>query len=356
MSGADRLSGNEGVPVTVSLVTGGNGFIGQHLVDRLTADGDTVRVLDIEPPAKRHAKVEYVEGSVTDANAVREAIDGVHHLYHIAAIPHLWIPNPALFQNVNVAGTEIVFEEAARAQVARVVHTSSATVLIERRGDHAPTTLNEEHRTREQDLAGHYARSKWRAENVARSYADRLEVVIVMPTLPLGPGDRHLTPPSRMLRDFVSGTNRAYADCILNIVDVRDVAAGHHLACRSGRSGERYLLNSHSLTMASFLECLEGVTDRPMPKWKVPGGLALAASAVLELWSNLVSRQAPVAPLAGTRMSRRPITFDSAKAERELGLPSRPLVDTLTDAVAWLGREGHLKDDRGESLIALGDG
>ena len=342
--------------MTISLVTGGSGFIGQHLVDRLVAEGETVRILDIEPPARLPENVDYVEGSITDPKAVRDAMDGVRHLYHIAAIPHLWIPDPALFQDVNVDGTRIVFEEAVRARVERVVHTSSATVLIDGSDGRNPIDLDERHLTREQDLAGHYARSKWRAEKLARGFADRLAVLIVMPTLPLGPGDRNLTPPSRMLRDFVNGTNRAYADCILNIIDVRDVAAGHDLACRLGRPGERYILNAHSLTMTSFLQCLERLTGRPMPAWKVPGALALAASAALEFWSNRVTGQAPLAPLAGTRMSRRPVTFDSGKARSALGLPIRPLAETLTDAVAWLGREGHLDDGRGEPVVALGDG
>jgi len=341
--------------VTVSLVTGGSGFIGQHLVEQLIADGQDVRILDVEPPARRHIGVDYIQGSITDAKVVREAMHGVCHLYHTAAIPHLWLPDPRMFHETNVVGTQIIFGEAVRANVERVVHTSSATVLIDRPLERTQTIVNESRQTRESDLIGHYARSKWNAENVALSYADKLSVVSVMPTLPLGPGDRHFTPPSRMLRDFVNGKNFAYADCILNIIDVRDVALGHSLACRHGRSGQRYLLNSHSLPMAVFLECLEKLTDHPMPKWRVPCSLALAASACMELWSNLVSGRSPIAPLAGVRAGLRPIVFESKRAQSELGLPATPLSDTLKDAVAWLAVNGYLSDQRFPAELAFDD-
>ena len=331
--------------MTISLVTGGSGFIGQHLVDQLVDAGEQVRILDIEPPKTPRPRVEFIRGSVTDLSAVRMAMNGVCHVYHTAAIPHLWIADPSRFEETNVVGTRTVFEQALAAGAEKVVHTSSALVLIDSADRRSKITLNEGHQTCERSLIGHYARSKWRAEAVARSFADKLPVVIVMPTLPLGPGDHHFTPPSRMLLDFVNGKNLAYADCILNIMDVRDVAAGHRLACVRGRPGQRYILNRHSVPMSSFLQCLQKVTERDMPKWCVPGNLALMVSAILELWSSVVSRRAPVAPLAGVRAGLRPVMFDGGLAHAELGLPTRSLSDTLRDAVTWLASAGHLSDD-----------
>ena len=330
--------------MTVSLVTGGSGFIGQHIVDQLASSGEKVRILDLEPPSVQDVNVDYIEGSVTDSKVVREAMGGVRHLYHTAAIPHLWIRDPARFQEINVGGTDIVFAEAKRARVERVVHTSSTTVLVDDLIGRTPTTVDESRQTREGALAGHYARSKWRAEKVALSYSDKLPVVVVQPTLPLGPGDRNLTPPSRMLLDFARGKNRAYADCILNIIDVRDAAAGHRLACARGRPGQRYILNQHSLSMTAFLECLQTLTKSPMPRWQVSRSVALMVSGAMELWSNLISGRAPIASLAGTRIGLRPVIFDSKLAETDLELPVTPLVQTLTDALAWFAGEGLLEN------------
>lgn len=340
--------------MTIDLVTGGSGFIGRHLVDELVADGTKVRILDLEPPDRHHTEVDYVEGSITDEQVVRRAMNGVRHVYHAAGISDLWLGDPSLFHSTHVDGTRVVFEAACDAAVERVVHTSSATVLIDDTLGQRPVTLDESYRTSERHIIGHYARSKWQAEQVAFSFADRLPIVAVLPTLPLGPGDRRLTPPGRMLLNFLNGTNRAYTDCILNIIDVRDVAAGHRLACRRGRPGQRYLLNRHSLSMASFLGALEELTDRTMPKWRIPGSAALVFSALDEFWASHVSCRTPIAPLAGTRMSLRPVTFSSDLAEAEFGLPTTPLVKTLSDAAAWLADDGHLPDERGSTVMYSG--
>jgi dihydroflavonol-4-reductase len=341
--------------MTLSLVTGGAGFIGHHLVDQLVLAGAKVRILDIEAPARRQTNVEFIRGSVTDSASVRQAMRGVRHLYHTAAIPHLWIPDPAMYHETNVVGTRIVFDEALRAGVERIVHTSSATVLLDRRTGRAATTVDEAHMVEERALIGAYARSKWQAERVALGYADKLALVVVLPTLPLGPGDRHLTPPSRMLLDFIGARSIAYVDCILNIIDVRDVARGHLLACVRGRPGQRYILNRHSLAMADFLDCLEALTGRRMPGWKIPGRAALVLGAALELWSNLVSGRPPIAPLAGVRASLCPIVFDGRLAHEELGLPATRLEETLKDAVAWLAGTGHPSSDGGDPAYAFGE-
>ncbi len=337
--------------MTVSLVTGGSGFIGGHLVDQLAACGEEVRILDLEPPTKLPSGARFVQGSVTDRAAVGEAMAGVRHVYHTAAVPHLWMPNPSAYEEVNVGGTRVVFEAAIAAGVERVVHTSSAAVLAGGLGGRGPVTLDERHRTVERDLFGRYARSKYRAERLALDHAGSLSVVVVNPTLPLGPNDRHLTPPTRMVLDFVTGRARAFVDTVLNIVDVRDAAAGHRLAARRGRPGERYLLNGHSLGMAAFLRHLERVSGRPMPKRRAPSFAALAMGALCESWSSLVSGRPPLAPLAGVRMSRLPITFDGGRAERELGVQTRPLDETLRDSVAWL-LENALVDAAGSSGAA----
>ena len=98
----------------------------------------------------------------------------------------------------------------------QAVYTSSATVLIDgRKGRRGQHVVDEGYQTTEDQLFGAYARSKWRAEKLALGYADKLPVVAVLPTLPMGPGDTHLTPPSRMLLEFVNGKHPAYMDLSL---------------------------------------------------------------------------------------------------------------------------------------------
>ncbi|MGI9438013.1 MAG: NAD-dependent epimerase/dehydratase family protein [Geminicoccaceae bacterium] len=327
--------------MSLSVVTGGSGFIGQHIVEQLVAGGEEVRIFDLVPPPTRRPGASFVRGSVTDRDALVSALTNARYVYHAAAIPHLWAPDPGIYYTVNVRGTEHVLDAALAAGVERVVHTSSSTVLTSRDVGYRGTTIDETFETLEKNLVGHYARSKWRGERLALGYADRLDVVVVMPTLPLGPGDRNQTPPTRMLADFVKGRNPAYVDCTLNIIDVRDVAAAHISACRRGRSGQRYILNQHSLPMATLLDQLQGIIERPVPRFRIPKAAALLASAADQAWSAMVTKEQPRAPLAGTRMSMLPITFSGQRAQSELGLAQTSLARTLADAVGWLST----KDD-----------
>ena len=339
--------------MSISVVTGGSGFIGQHLIDQLLAQGQTVRILDVEAPPISKPRATFIQGSVTDRALVDSVVSDARFVYHTAAIPHLWSPDPALYQDVNVNGTKTVLEAAANAGVERLIHTSSSSVLIDRGIGDDPVILDESHQTLKDHLFGHYARSKWQAEALVQSYADRLPIVVVMPTLPLGPGDRHGTPPTRMLQDFINGEAPAYIDCLLNVIDVRDVAAGHVLACEHGQPGRRYILNHHTVDMVTFLRHLEDLTGRAMPKLRIPKTAAVLASAVDEAWSTWVSKSVPRAPLSGTRMGIRPVRFNSDLARTTLSLPKTPLLRTLIDAVSWLSETGRITTPQGKSTLVF---
>ena len=108
-----------------------------------------------------------------------------------------------------------------------------------------------------------------------------LNALIVNPTVPIGPGDHNFTPPSAMISMFLKGQSPAYLDCVLNLVDVRDVATGMVLAAESGCAGERYILGGDNVTLRDLLRLLEQISGRPMPKRTVPGWLALVACVVV---------------------------------------------------------------------------
>ena len=102
--------------MTQTLVTGGNGFIGQHLVAALLAQGCRVRILDLRPPPYAGAVAQYVKGSILDEELVREALDDVEEVYHLAALPGMWMPCKDDFHTVNCRGTEIMLEAARQAR------------------------------------------------------------------------------------------------------------------------------------------------------------------------------------------------------------------------------------------------
>src|SRR5215475_4278555 len=118
--------------MTRTLVTGGSGFIGQHLVLELLAHGRKVRVLDMRLPSCPMPAVEYVEGSVLDDGAVHEALAGVEEVYHLAGHPGMWKRDHAEFYAVNFKGTEKVLALAERRGVARFLHCSTESILFRR--------------------------------------------------------------------------------------------------------------------------------------------------------------------------------------------------------------------------------
>jgi dihydroflavonol-4-reductase len=113
------------------LVTGGSGFIGQHLVVALATRGARVRVLDIRCPTQMIDDVQYIEGSVLDAAAVREAVDGVEQVYHLAGLPGMWMPDRQDFHRVNCQGTETVLAAARAGKVQRFLHCSTESILFD---------------------------------------------------------------------------------------------------------------------------------------------------------------------------------------------------------------------------------
>jgi len=344
----------------VDLVTGGCGFVGSHVTRALREAGHAVRVLDLADPdpgadfepdrgrdagpstasghggtaATPFAGVEHVRGDILDEAVLRSSMEGCRRVFHLAADPNLWHPDPAHFERVNHGGTEAVLRAARDVGVARVIHTSTEAVLLPRRGD---GPHDEQVRVTERDMAGPYARSKLRAERAALRYAasGEVDVVVVNLSAPVGPGDRGPTPPTRMIVDFLEGRIPAYVEARLAFVDVRDAALGHVLAAQRGVSGRRHILTAPSVTLGEFFEMLGRVAGRSPPRLRLPYPIAWSAAVVDEFLSRLRGTP-PRAPLEGVRMSRRPMRFDDSWTRETLGFRTRPLEDSLRDAVAWL--------------------
>jgi dihydroflavonol-4-reductase len=316
------------------LVTGGNGFIGQHLVAALAARVEAVRVLDPSIPAHVLPGIEHVQGSVLDHATVLRALDGVTCVYHLAALANLWTADRADFDRVNHGGTEIMLAAAREKEVARFVHCSTEAVLMPlHRRDGA---CDEASVLTLDDMAGPYSCSKYRAEQAAlAAAAGGQQVVIVNPTLPIGAGDYNFTPPTAMLAHYLSGS-RVYLDCMLNLVDARDLAQGMMLAADRGRSGERYLLGGENVSLRDLLTMLDGLAQRKLMRVRVPRWLALTTGHVCEWLADAITRRAPIATAEGVHLALRSAPLDCGKAMRELGYRPRPIADALSATVRWI--------------------
>jgi len=327
----------------MNLVTGGAGFIGSHLVERLLTEGEAVRVLERPGAAVDHLphdRIEVFRADIRDRGRVRAAVRGCRHVYHVAANPNLWVRDRQEFDAVNRQGTVHVLEAALEAGAERVLYTSTESILT------SPAFAGgavEHLRPRESDASGPYCRSKLLAEQVAFRLADRgAPVVVVSPTLPVGPGDRNQTPPTRVTVAFCRGRLPAVLDCRLNFIDVRDVAAGMVAAVRRGRPGIRYLLGAVNLRLLDWLGLVSPLVGRARPRRAVPYPLALSVGRISEWIADHVTRRMPMATVEGVRLARRCLQFDSQASLAELGLRPRPLEESARDAVDWYRKVGWI--------------
>jgi dihydroflavonol-4-reductase len=321
--------------VTRILVTGGSGFIGQHLVTALADAGREVRILDIRPPERIPADAQYVQASVLDRKAVRDALVGVDQVYHLAGLPGMWLPRKNEFHEVNYVGTEIVISAARERGVARFLHCSTESILF--RNSPTKQYFTGDPLGTADDMPGPYTRSKMLADQLAMQTAvSGFPLVIACPTMPIGPFDRNLTPPTAMLRHFLGNRFMVYLDFIVNLVDVRDVATGLILAMERGQSGHRYILGGESIRLKAVLRMMATITGRRSLYVPIPGRFAEATAALLELIADHLTQRPPAGTAEGVRIALRARALSIEKAQKELGYSPRSVEPALRETVAYL--------------------
>jgi dihydroflavonol-4-reductase len=322
------------------VVTGASGFIGSAVVRALNARGARVTAL-VEPGADERNlnDVERITADIRDRDAVRTAVAGARFVVHLAAVYRFWARDPNLFYQVNVGGTINVIEAVKRAGCERLVFTSTVGVLSQR----GPGPADETSVARPGDLHGHYKRSKYAAEHeILRAGAEGLDVTLVLPTFPLGPGDLAPTPTGRVVVDYLNGRMPGYADTTLNVVHVDDLAQGHIAALERGRSGRSYIIGGENMPMRAILEVLAGYAGRHAPSLRVPAGLAALTGAVSTLVEGRVLRREPHVPFEAARMAAGMMAFNDTRARTELGYRSRPAREAILDSAAWFKNNGYV--------------
>jgi len=323
------------------LVTGGTGFVGAHIVRALLAKGRDVRCLVRASSRRTNLEgldVEVVEGELRDPASLARAVRSCEVVYHCAADYRLFTKDPGELRASNVEGTRHVLRAAGEAGASRVVYTSSVGALGL---THDGTPASETTPVTIVGVVGNYKRSKYEAERVAEEMAAAgVPVVIVNPSTPVGDLDVKPTPTGQVIVDFLKRKMPAYVETGMNLIDVRDVAAGHLLAAEKGRTGEKYILGNRNMTLKEIFDALSRLTGIPSPRVKLPHWVPMAAAACDTVVSGLRGR-APRVSIESVRMSRHLMFFDAGKAVRELGLPQGPVEEALSRAVAWFRANGY---------------
>ena len=329
------------------LITGATELVGSAVARKLLSEGFAVRAL-VRPGSPRfqldELDLEFAPGDMRDASSVRRAMAGVRYVFHVAADYRLWARRPNEIFAANVDGTRIVMQEAKRAGVERIVYTSSvATLALHDDG----TAADESVGLKIEEGVGAYKRSKIAAERLVEKMVacERLPVVIVNPSTPIGPRDVKPTPTGRIIVEAASGRMPGFLDTGLNLVHVDDVAEGHLAALKRGAIGERYILGGENVPLADMLAEIAQLVGRHPPRWRIPRAVAITVAYAAETNARLTGRE-PFTTVDGVRMADHRMFFTAAKAERDLGFRARPYRAALKDAIVWFEVAGYLNGKR----------
>lgn len=322
------------------LVTGATGFLGGHLVERLRgaghdvvalARGDEPRLLDLGATVRK--------GDVLDGASVADAAAGCEGVFHCAGKVSRKPEDAGELFRVHVEGTRTTLEACRKAGVRRaVVASTSGVVAVSKEAE----VIGEDGEV-PTDLVGRwpYYRSKLYAEQAAfEQNRDGLEVVAVLPSLLLGPGDARGSSTGDVVK-FLDRKVPMTPAGGLSFVDARDAAEAMALAMDKGRAGQRYLITGANMTVAAFFQRLERISDVPAPRVEAPKGLGLASigAGLMERVAKRLDREPPVDRVS-VEMAQCFWYVDASKAKRELGWEPRDPGDTLAETVRDLYERG----------------
>lgn len=328
-----------------TLVTGGTGFLGAQLVRQLLDGGArNLRVLATSSPAwLEEAGVEIVRGSITSANDVARSVAGVRDVYHLAGRVSRDRDDAHEMYDLHVNGTRVLCDAARAVGVQSMVMAStSGTIAVTESGEAIP----DESWPTPLDIISRwpYYISKLYQETTAleRFHAQGRRLVIVNPSLLLGPGDERLGS-TKFILDFLGRKINAVPSGGLSFVDARDAAAAFIAAMERGRHGERYLLGAANWTFAQLFGRLERLTRVGAPRFKLPSRLVVTGSQMIHSLYRHWNMAPPVEPIE-IEMAEHFWYLDSSKAERELDFKPRDPAETLHDTVTYI-RANFLGDD-----------
>lgn len=319
-------------------VGGATGFLGSHLVAALRGAGHDVVAVSRGGGSVSDLPVRAVD--ILDEAAVRESAQGVDGAFLCTGKVSRDREDAAMLHELHVLGTRRALAGLKAAGVPRVVYAStSGTIAVGRDGEHTSSEAD----SAPLDIIARwpYYRTKLYAEREAlEAVSEGFDVVVVNPTLLLGPGDLRESS-TEDVRRFLERKVPAIPAGGMSFVDVRDAALAMLSAFELGRPGERYLLCSKNLTIAAFFERLERLSGVRGPKLRMPKtrALALGANRLFTRAIEAVGGTAPVDEIS-VEMSQYFWYCDSSKAERELNFAPRDPGETLRDTVQDLIERG----------------
>lgn len=319
-----------------ALVTGGGGFLGRAIVERLRDRGDKVRVLSRgDYPALRALGAETVRGDITDIADVIKSCEGVDAVFHVAALPGIWGPWRR-FYRTNVTGTENVLDGCRRNGVKKLIYTSSPSVVFDASVAVPLAGVNESHPYPEV-FGCYYAQTKAKAEQLvlAANRNGSLLTTSLRPHLIWGPRDNHLIPrlvarakAGKLIR-VGDGTNKVDLTYVDNAADAH-VLAADRLEAGSPVAGSAYFISDgHPVRLWDWIDTLLKRAGLPPITRSITYARAQTIGTVLEAiyFTFHITAEPRMTRFLASQLAGDHY-YDISRAKRDLGYS--PTIDNET--------------------------
>jgi dihydroflavonol-4-reductase len=316
------------------LVTGATGFVGQKLVEYLSAQGLDIRVLvrDSQKSQMFSPKVEIFKGDVTEIESLHKATRDIDTVFHLAGVVGYSKAQRELMEQVNVQGTQNVIDSMEKNKVRKILHFSSVVAVG---ASFTPTPLNEDAKFNLHDLNLGYFETKLAAEKKVQAAFNqgKFDAVIVNPSTIYGYGDA--TKGSRKFQVFAAqGKLPVYPPGGVNVIAIEDVCEATLKAWKVGRSGERYILSGENLTLKDLFKIIAAEAKVSPPKIPINKNLMLTVGKIGDLFEKLNKKGPMNSENAWTSVLYH--WFDNSKAKRELQLNPKPAKFAIHNSVQWM--------------------
>jgi len=315
---------NQSIDNSKYLVTGGAGFLGERIARKLLAAGHSVRIFDIAESRLNTIDCEYIQGDITDADAVSQACEGITHVIHcVSQVP--LARDKKLFWATNTDGTERLLEAALNNKVTKFVHVSTSAVFgIPVEAEVTPETVPQP--------VEDYGKAKLEAENICDKFvAQGLDISIIRPRTILGPGRLGIF---ELLFDWVADGTRIFTfgkgENVYQFVHIDDVVS----ACISaaGVTGpDKYNIGGEPFT--TMKETLQGLVDHAGTNRPI-SAIPVGPSAFILKWLSKF-RLLPLAPYHWLLYGRS-LYFDGTNPKKKLNWePKYGNIDAINDTYDW---------------------
>jgi dihydroflavonol-4-reductase len=316
-------------------ITGANGLLGSFIVRKLIAAGESFTAIrrkdsDASLLADVADRVEWRIADIADPVAIEEALQGVTHVIHAAAMVSF---NPSLKKRIydmNVLGTRNIVNACLANNIKRLVHISSVAALGRQKGQ---TEITEDNKWIESSVNSTYAESKYYAEvEVFRAQEEGLSTVIVNPSVILAAADWRKS--SAQLFKYAWDEKRFYIDSNLNYVDVRDVSEAVYMLLHDPVQGQRFIVSAGSISFLDFFRSVSRNFNKRPPSVRLDAG-ALHLVARLETLRSRIMNREPLLTVETARLAGTHFNYSNEKIKKTLKFEFQTIDATLAWCCAY---------------------